>query len=265
MTVKTAVFLEKVRENAARVTRYELGMDGSGGGCDCIGLIIGALRMGGVTWPWTHGSNYTARNRMRWLKRLGSIKDLQPGQLVYKAHEPGEKGWALPGAYKGHKDQRDYYHVGVVTQKEPVVITNCTGVPGGIQRDKTLDGGEWNWYGEIDMVAYGEEGEEVAKTMYVVSDNGGPVFLRMSPNTNSGWYDRLEVGTEVEATDWAGDAEWRRVRHDAQYGYMMTKYLTDKPPDAEAEKPQDNAEEVLLKLDRGAAEKMLKALQEALQ
>lgn len=258
-------FMDAVRKNAARVKQYELGADGSGGGCDCIGLIIGALRLTGEAWPWTHGSNYTARNRMRWMLPLERMGQLREGQLVYKAHEKGAAGWKLPAKYSGHADQRDYYHVGVVTQVDPVVITNCTGVPGGIQQDKTLDSGEWNWYGEIDMVAYGEEGETVAQTMYVVSDNGGPVFLRMSPNRDSGWYDRLDVGTPVEVTDWTGDADWRRVRRDNQYGYMMAQYLKDKPPDAGAETPQEGGGVVVLTLERDAAKRLMTALQEALK
>lgn len=41
-------FVAWINRNAARVTHYEKGGDGSGdGGCDCIGLIIGAWRMSG--------------------------------------------------------------------------------------------------------------------------------------------------------------------------------------------------------------------------
>ena len=44
-------FAALAERNAARVTAYHLGGDGRGGGCDCIGLIIGAWRMSGNTWP----------------------------------------------------------------------------------------------------------------------------------------------------------------------------------------------------------------------
>ena len=55
-------FLEGIQKNIARVREYKLGMDGSGGQCDCIGLIIGAVRLMGGEWKGTHGSNYAARN-----------------------------------------------------------------------------------------------------------------------------------------------------------------------------------------------------------
>ena len=40
-------FLEKVQEIAASKPTYKLGHDGSDGTCDCIGLIIGAIRRAG--------------------------------------------------------------------------------------------------------------------------------------------------------------------------------------------------------------------------
>lgn len=253
-------FLELIAQNVARVKRYVNGGDGTGGECDCIGLIIGALRMGGVKWPWTHGSNYTARNRMRWMKRITALTDLKLGQLVYKAHEPGADGWKLPSTYKGHPDQRDYYHVGVVTSIDPVVITNCTGVAGGIQKDKTLDGGEWNWYGEIDLVEYEEGGSVENQIMYVTSENGGPVKLRMNANKNAGWYDQLPVGTRVEVLPWV-NAEWYKVYVDGQYGYMMKEFLTLQPPDGVLVV----ADDVHLILTRETAEKLKNALEEALK
>ena len=36
---------------------------------------------------------------------------------------PGQAGYALPERYKKGPDQRDYYHVGVVTAVEPLEIT----------------------------------------------------------------------------------------------------------------------------------------------
>lgn len=257
--MKVSSFLEYVQKNVNRVKAYELGHDGSDGKCDCIGLIIGALRMGGVKWPWTHGSNYTARSRMRWMKPLDRLSDLRLGQLVYKAKDPGNSGYALPDKYKSGDDLRDYYHVGVVTDVNPVVITNCTGVAGGIQYAKTL--GNWNWYGEMDLVEYGEEGTEVDNTtMYVTSGNGGPVKLRMNPNKDAGWYDQLPVGTKVEVLPWE-HAEWYKVYVDGLYGYMLKGFLTAKPPDGvEAE-----ADDVHLILPRETAEKLKNALEEALK
>ena len=43
---KLADFLGAINKNIERITEgYKLGHDGSDGYCDCIGLIIGALRI----------------------------------------------------------------------------------------------------------------------------------------------------------------------------------------------------------------------------
>lgn len=185
-------FLRCVQENAARVTHYESAGDGSGnGGCDCIGLIIGALRLAGVKWPGTHGSNWAARNAMDGLVYVGGAAECFPGEIVYKAKEPGEEGYALPGVYDNSPDKRDYYHVGVVTSVHPLCITHCTSVPGGIQRDDTL--GKWRWGGKIKYVDYDDAGaapdEEPLYLATVTADNGYPVKMRSGPGTNYGVID----------------------------------------------------------------------------
>ena len=110
-----AQFVEWVEKNAARVHEYKLGCDGSNGKCDCIGLIIGAWRMAGNQWPWTHGSNYTARYL---ITGLGKNQPLRLGDLVFKGKQPGDSGYALPVKYKDSGDLTDYYHVGVEFHNE---------------------------------------------------------------------------------------------------------------------------------------------------
>lgn len=259
--MKVMRFLELVLENVLRVKRYKNGGDGTNGDCDCIGLIIGALRMGGVKWPWTHGSNYTARNRMRWMKKLERMSDLQLGQLVYKAHDPGAKGWALPDTYKGHADQRDYYHVGVVTDVNPIVITNCTGVQGGIQRDKTLDGGEWNWYGEMDLVEYGEE---VALIMGKYKVINGRLNLRNGPGYQYQTLVQIPDGEIIDAADEPKAPGWLQVVYEGVSGYALGQFLEPvSAPDA----PDIPAggETVVLALDRAVAEMLLVSLMDALK
>ena len=78
-------FLEGVQRNVDRVRAYKLGMDGRGGQCDCIGLIIGAIRLMGGEGTGTHGSNWAARNAVQPLKKITSLSMLSPGKLVFKA------------------------------------------------------------------------------------------------------------------------------------------------------------------------------------
>lgn len=112
---------------------YRLGRDGSDGYCDCIGLVIGAIRRSGGQWRGIHGTNWTARNAMHDLNPLRGAGQLQRGELVFRAHEPGTKGYALPSRYASSADRRDYYHVGVVMQTNPLRILHCSG--GGVKAD----------------------------------------------------------------------------------------------------------------------------------
>ena len=59
--VTRKAFLRGVSAIQAEGPTYHAGGDGSDGTCDCIGLIIGAIRRAGGRWTGTHGSNYAAR------------------------------------------------------------------------------------------------------------------------------------------------------------------------------------------------------------
>lgn len=141
-------FVAAVLENVQRVTQYKLGGDGSRNGeCDCIGLIIGAVRLMGKNWDGIHGSNYAARYKTANLAPLTGAGVLAVGNIVYKARGPKEANYDLPVRYDSHPDKLDYYHVGVVTSVAPLEITHCTNTPGGIKRDSSP--GKWKYYGEL--------------------------------------------------------------------------------------------------------------------
>ena len=91
-------FLTNVRRIQAADPRYRLGRDGSDGYCDCIGLVIGAIRRSGGQWRGIHGTNWTARNAMHDLNPLRGAGQLQRGELVFRAHEPGAKGTTTTSA-----------------------------------------------------------------------------------------------------------------------------------------------------------------------
>lgn len=242
--ISVSEFLRCVEANAARVQRYKLGCDGSGGACDCIGLIIGAVRMAGEKWPWTHGSNYAARNLVDDLRPIQTAADLFPGEVVFKDRDPGEKGYDLPDRYKTSGDLKDYYHVGVVTSISPLCITHCTSVPGGIQRDGTL--GKWKWGGKLKIVDYAKE-DKPMETLYraiVTAENGKTVNMRQQPSTSSKVVEIVPVGAVVDVTREI-DAAWAQIRNDGAAGYMMRKFLApagDGPGEAPALPPERAAE-----------------------
>ena len=219
-------FLACVRENEARVTHYETGGDGSkNGGCDCIGLIIGALRLAGVEWKGTRGSNYAARYKIQEDRPLlvSGSTTMMPGVIVFKGKEPGDSGYDLPEYYKDSGDLTDYYHVGVVMETEPLLIMHCTldkahGID-GITEDHKF--GNWKYFAKLKDVNYNSELYKAR----VTAATGDTVNLRKGMGTNYDVIVRVPIGSIVSVYG-GGNAEWQKVEYDKIYlGYMMTTFL----------------------------------------
>ena len=214
-------FIAQVEAIAQASPVYRLGGDGSDGTCDCIGLVIGAIRRAGGSWTGTHGSNYAARYEMRELLPVTDAGELCLGDVVYKARTPGQAGYDLPERYGADPDNRDYYHIGVVTAVEPLEITHCTGP--GIVRDTKL--GKWTYRGRLEKVDYdGTEGmDTMVQTATVVADSGDDVKMRSTPSKTDGLYYKVPVGATVQVA--SVDGEWAKVRYQDRTGYMMVEYL----------------------------------------
>lgn len=215
-------FLAALEEVADPSPVYRLGGDGSDGTCDCIGLIIGAIRRAGGNWTGIHGSNYAARYEMRELLPVTEAGELNLGDVVYKARTPGQAGYALPERYKNDPDQRDYYHVGVVTAVEPLEITHCTGP--GIVRDTKL--GKWTYRGRLEKVDDDGTSQEVGtmvQTATVVADSGDDVKMRSTPSQKDSLYEKVPVGAMVQVVAMRDD--WAKIQYGGHTGYMMVEFL----------------------------------------
>lgn len=239
-------FMDGLKKNIDRVREYALGMDGTGGKCDCIGLIIGAIRLAGGKWTGTHGSNYAARNEMVFLRPIESAAELEINDIVYKALKPGEEDYALPAKYKGHPDQNDYYHVGVVTKVNPLQITHCTGIAGGIKRDTTL--GKWSYVGRLNLTNDQIENAD-DQIEYMVT--GGRLKVRNAPSTKANVVGYLENGTIVRGAPY--DKEWVKV----QNGFCVAEYLKNTTV--------EGVEDITLTIPLSAAKALLTALKQALE
>lgn len=255
-------FLEKVEEIAQSNPSYKEGRDGSDGTCDCIGLIIGAIRRAGGAWNGIHGSNYAARYEMRELLPVMDAGELNLGEVVYKARMPGQTGYDLPERYDADPDNRDYYHIGVVTAVEPLEITHCTGP--GIVRDTKL--GKWTYRGRLKKVDYdGTEGmETMVQTATVVADSGDDVKMRSTPSQTDGLYWKVPVGDKVQVAYVEG--EWAKVRHQGRTGYMMVEYLemdAQEPPASGSSSGSTGGE--LITVQRAALKAVYDALGSILQ
>ncbi len=233
MMVDLDKFLAAIRDIRALSPTYRLGGSGVDGTCDCIGLIIGAVRRAGGTWAGTHGSNYAARSEMAGaLRRVAFPGDLEAGEAIYKARAPGDAGYALPPKYQTGGDMLDCYHVGVVMSVSPLEIWHCTSVGGngGIRVDTKLGdpnkGGAWEWAGPLKKINYGEglvmqEGE--AQQALVVAASGSTVYLRKLPDKSSPYLAKVPVGIMVEVLEVGG--EWCTVMALGKRGYMMRQFL----------------------------------------
>ena len=155
-TILLSSFLEKIREITAENPKYRSGGSGKDGTCDCIGLIIGAIRRAGGSWPGIHGSNYAARYETRNLEKITNQNAIRVGELVYKHRSPGEAGYDLPTRYRSHSDRNDYYHVGVVLSVSPLRILHMT-TP-SILTDTKM--GKWSHHGWCKRIADTPEGGE---------------------------------------------------------------------------------------------------------
>ena len=255
-------FLAAVQENVDRIHAYESGHDGSDGKCDCIGLIIGAVKLAGGSWPGVHGSNWAARNAINGLSYIPGAANMYLGEIVFKAKEPGESGYNLPGRYDSSPDKRDYYHVGVVTSVYPLCITHCTSVEGGIKRDTTQ--GAWKYGGELKYVDYANDvpSDEPLYRAIVTADNGYPVKMRSQPSTNAQVIASVPLGTDVEVQDVLDG--WSQIIYNGTTGYMMSKFLSP----VGAEGPVGNTvtvDKATLKAARAALKMALDAIDEVLE
>ncbi len=248
--VTLADFLDRIEEIAAEKPVYKWGASGNNRECDCIGLIIGAIRRAGGSWSGTHGTNYAVRCETTGIFDISSESDLKVGMAVYKYREKGEKNYSLPRRYED--GGKDYYHVGVVTQVGPLEITHCSTTVNGnsIHRDTKL--GTWRVAGyltKIDMEAT-ELATTIAKAT-VVAESGSTVNVRAEPKSNGAFRTKLSLGTEVEIVQ--NDGNWCRIKYKDKsgttaYGYMMTKFL-----DIASEESGETLEERVAKIEEWIA------------
>ncbi len=276
MTVQE--FLQKVEEIQNERPRYEQGHDGSDGYCDCIGLVIGAMRRNGLEWTGIHGTNWTARNAINGLMRVYDPIDLNIGDLVFKAKAPGADGYALPSRYDDDPDPLDYYHVGVVMSVDPLRITHCT-TTGIFSTNSVIDDdklGKWTYKGQLAYIDYGDlyfvqgyNGQTLqelvessitqtrpVQTATVYAQNGKPVNLRKKPDKGGDLVDRINVGEVVKVNSF--NDEWAQVTHGKRTGYMMTQFLAfTEGAESPVQPTQDATVENLLERIRKLEERIL--------
>ena len=220
MAVLQSVFLSKVREIDREAPVYRKGGSAIDGTCDCIGLIIGGIRRAGGKWTGTHGSNYAARSAVSGLRRVSRAQELCVGDVVFKSRAPGEIGWALPAAYAGHPDQRDYYHVGVVLGVHPLDICHCTTPT--TRHDNSLGG--WTYAARLKAVNAegGEKMESGALYTAIVATQSGSLNIRDAAGVDGAVLVKAPRGAALAVLS---EGDWPRVRYGGVEGYACGAYL----------------------------------------
>ena len=235
MTAILQKFLDKVKQlYDSNPKRREPG-DGSDGYCDCIGLIIGAIRRMGLKWTGIHGSNWAARKEAVDLHPVKSIADLEVGQMVLKGCQPSASGYDLPGRYrKGgvyyNGDLTDYYHAGVVYSLNPLQIRHMSTK---MKTDTKI--GQWNYAARLRILvnagAYKEETTPDEPVILpssgtqarVIAEKGSTVNMRKTPSLKGSLIMRINLGQIVEILE-PGE-EWCKIKYANKTGYMMAKFL----------------------------------------
>ena len=233
MTALLQKFLDKALQLFnSNPKRREPG-DGSDGYCDCIGYVIGSLRRTGLKWTGIHGSNWAARKESVNLHKVTSINDLEVGDMVLKACEPGSSGYALPSRYrKGgayyNGDLKDYYHAGLVYSKNPFQIRHMSS-------KMTIDTklGKWNYAARLKPLV--NAGAYAANTStdvaipssgtqaIVTAPTGSTVNFRKTPSLRGALIMRIKLGQIVDIIE-PGE-EWCKIKYQKKTGYMMAQFL----------------------------------------
>ena len=228
-------FAREVEALSLTITGYQEGKSGQRGLCDCIGLVMGAMtRLGRGSYPM-HDTNYFRRYQTDGLQLLEKTEQLKTGHILYKAtaDQSDLNDRYKPGGRYYTDDPKDYYHIGVVTDVNPLEITHCTSGNGfnGIKRDASING--WTHVGMVrgvDYVADTNVGnkEEIMATGYITATNGKPVRIRESPSTSAATIAKLNIGTVVDVLEkgTVDGTEWATVIDpNGRRGYMMAQFI----------------------------------------
>ena len=254
--VSIQTFVSNVNSIYNKKPVYKLGCDGNGGKCDCIGMVRGALEMANASTNGLSGTNYAARYTIKNFKKIKSVSDLKVGDVVVKGR-PYDKNDSyplpekyLPGGSKYNGDTTNYYHIGTVTNINPLEITHMTSPTA--KKDVKL--GNWNYYGQLPQVSYTKD--EVIVVVEYATVTGGSLNLRSAKSVTSTKITVIPSGSKVAVTEHSSD--WSKIMFNSFTGYVMTKYL-------KFESDGDKTDTITISLTRDNAMALYEALKLSLK
>ncbi|MEA4928519.1 MAG: SH3 domain-containing protein [Candidatus Limiplasma sp.] len=238
MSIKISTFLRTVLEIYEEHPTYREGGLARDGTCDCVGMVIAAMTRAGHAAYALKSSNYFARRQIEDMICDLSESDVYLGMVVFKRRYEGDARYKLPvrdnvGGRYYNGDLTDYYHIGVVTGVDPLVITHCTSGNDVNGTTKDYELGSWSCGGKLKGVNYddytGEEESTMALTGKSCTVVGGALNLRASKNTTSNRVFQIPEGALVYCYE--DDGTWSRIKYDASgktyTGYAKSEFLSE--------------------------------------
>ena len=180
-------------------------------GIDCSGLFVKCFRDQGSS--IYHGSNTIWRKYCSEKGQLKSEAQLLPGMAVFK--HKGKDTAKYPDG------QGDFYHIGMVTQIDPLEIVEASSVSGKVITNTKI--GKWTFWGKLKNVNYSKVSTPTGTTAKVYAPKGRTVNLRASGSMKARILAKVPIGTTVCVIS-QGDT-WTQIQTGDKSGYMMTIYL----------------------------------------
>lgn len=200
-------------------------------GIDCSGAFVFAYKQYGLS--IYHGSNRIIRVYCHDVFQIQSPGQLKVGMAVFKARS--DLG-AMSDAYKPGGQYFDpalpfdYYHIGLVTNVNPLQIIHAT------TPKAKMDTGLSNWSmaGYLNQVDYGTvpKPEPAPSQAVTVAPSGSTVNLRSGPSKSNPIVERVPLHVTVDVLSVFNDVWWQ-VRYQGTVGYMMREFLATDAPGAD--------------------------------
>ena len=216
---------------------------------DCIGSIWKILERYGAKTSYV-GSNWFARHELKNMRPLTDKSQLYDGCAVLKTVLPNQSGYALPDRYRSDADPIDYNHIGIGTDAGEILDSTRTasGRDGPGVSTAKIGPNSWDIIADFEDVDYSgatnlpKEGENMGdnENWVETNQNDNPVIAyidlpttdtvkyRIKPNKDSPWRGTIRGGTAVEI--YGGEPGWDRVFYNGKDGYVMSQFITTKPP-----------------------------------
>jgi len=214
-------FLKQIDVLKGKNLRYQKNASGENGECDCIGLIIGALREMGIKWDGIHGSNFAARRRITQGEVSPDPDTVVPPVTGTKATVVAESGSWVKMRAEPKTSCRLY--------EEIPVGAEVTIVSPGEEWAKVNYGRFKGWYMMAKFLQVGDAEPapvqpDEPKYAIVTAKRGNTVKMRQKPSLDCRLYDDIPVGSRVKVEE-AGN-KWSKVSYGIRKGwYMQTAYL----------------------------------------